>query len=405
MSPIKIKKVISCSSEDPLFPASNILVGETWKCGNERRAQEWVLLQLEDASNIDGLEIGNAGAAFIEVQVGKMGTDLDQMKTLLVPSSFMLVNEARLGENMARERVFWLDELGEDFVNQKWDLVKVNLTQPFNKALRYGLSMLTMYGIQQPSLGEETKQNDATGKKDVSASNEVLDISEFGNYSDIFKRKVVKFSEDNTVMDTSIQFAVSASSVRLWKKQSRRKEKTPKKSVWRYSNKVKQEAVNYAQKFSINDAADKFEVHHSTIRNWLKEAKGGSKTKFHQYDVTLKNSILKFVRTNSKEETCKMFGVARRTLNDWIYREKACNQVQAESETVKGQEDEIEDETGGEVEHGPKWRANPLHSEDETENEQFTLEKIELQAKWNEEVQIINRKFEKKMEELKKRYE
>ena len=57
------------------------------------------------------------------------------------------------------------------------------------------------------------------------------------------------------------------------------------------------------------------------------------------------------------------------------------------------------------MEHGPKWRANPLHSEDETENEQFTLEKIELQAKWNEEVQIIKRKFEKKMEELKKRYE
>ena len=30
---------------------------------------------------------------------------------------------------------------------------------------------------------------------------------------------------------------------------------------------------------------------------------------------------------------------------------------------------------------------------------------MELQANWNEEVQIINKKFEKKMEELKKRYE
>ena len=214
---LKVKQVVSCSSEDPLFPASNIQKGETWKCKNEGEGQAWVLLQLEEATSIDGFEIGNAGAAFIEVKVGKVGTDQDQMKTLLDAKSFMLVNEARLGENMTRERVFWLDEL-EDLGNEKWDLVKVVLTQPFNKSLKYGLSMFDMYCTHQPSL-DETKQNSAYDP------NQGLDIGVFGNYSDKFKSQVVKFSQENSVMATSIRFAVSASSVRLWKKQSRTTEK------------------------------------------------------------------------------------------------------------------------------------------------------------------------------------
>ena len=413
MAPVKIKKVISCSSEDPLFPASNILKGDTWKCKNEGEGQAWVLLQLEETSIIDGLEIGNAGAAFIEVQVGRKGTDPDQMKALLVASSFMLVNEARLGENIGRERVFWFHDLREDLVDEKWDIVKVVLTQPFNKSLRYGLSMFGMYGIQQPSLGAfklmaESKQNSAPGKKDASAPNEEMDIGEFGNYSEKFKRNVVDFLHEHSVIATSIQFNVSASSVRLWKNQSRATKKQTK-SVWRYSKKFKLEAVNYAQKFSINDTAAKFEVHSSTVRNWLKAAKvvtGSSKTKVYQYDFTLKKSILKFARSNTKKETCKHFGLPMRTLSEWLFREKASKQVQIE--TIEGQDshDEMEDEIEGET---SKWRVNPLHSEDESiesigDNENFKLEKMVLQAKWDEELQVIERKYKKKMEELEKKY-
>jgi len=95
---------------------------------------------------ITNIDIGNAGAAFIEVQVGRLGADPDQMKVLLVASSFMSVNEARVGDNMGRVRMFGVDKLSKEVAKEKWDLVKVVLTQPFTKILRYGLSFISLSG-------------------------------------------------------------------------------------------------------------------------------------------------------------------------------------------------------------------------------------------------------------------
>ena len=38
-----------------------------------------MLLQLEETSTITNIDIGNEGAVFIEVHVGLIGTDLDQV--------------------------------------------------------------------------------------------------------------------------------------------------------------------------------------------------------------------------------------------------------------------------------------------------------------------------------------
>jgi len=146
MAPLKIIKVVSFSSEDPLYPASNVLDKGKWKCKEDGEKQAWVLLQLEETSTITNIDIGNAGAAFIEVQVGRLGTDPDQMKVLLVASSFMSVNEARVGENMGRVRMFGQDKLAQEVAKEKWDLVKVVVTQPFTKHLRYGISFIALSG-------------------------------------------------------------------------------------------------------------------------------------------------------------------------------------------------------------------------------------------------------------------
>eukprot|EP00092_Neocalanus_flemingeri_P049906 GFUD01057503.1.p1 GENE.GFUD01057503.1~~GFUD01057503.1.p1 ORF type:complete len:671 (+),score=267.75 GFUD01057503.1:61-2073(+) len=146
MAPLKVKKIVSFSSEDPLHPASNLLDKGKWKCREEGEKQAWVLLQLEETSNITNIDIGNDGAAFIEVQVGRLGTDTDQMKVLLVASSFMSVNEARVGENMGRVRMFGQDKLAQEVAKEKWDLVKVVVTQPFTKRFRYGISFITLSG-------------------------------------------------------------------------------------------------------------------------------------------------------------------------------------------------------------------------------------------------------------------
>ena len=146
MAPLKFSKVVGFSSEDPQFPASNLLAKGKWKCKEEGEKQAWVCLQLEELSTITNIDIGNNGAAFIEVQVGRQGCDMDQMKVLLVASSFMSVNEARVGDNAARVRMFTQDKLAAEVAKEKWDIVKMIATQPFNKHSKYGLSFISLTG-------------------------------------------------------------------------------------------------------------------------------------------------------------------------------------------------------------------------------------------------------------------
>lgn len=95
MPPLKFRRVVSFSSEDPQHPATGLLarvreVGREWSmeawgiapeveriflhqgkwtCRDEGEKEAWVVLQLEETSVITDVDLGNFGAAFIEVQV------------------------------------------------------------------------------------------------------------------------------------------------------------------------------------------------------------------------------------------------------------------------------------------------------------------------------------------------
>ena len=154
MAPLKIQKIVSFSSEDPLFPASNLLGHGKWKCKEEGEKAPWVIFQLAELSTITNIDIGNSGSAFIEVQVGRQGGDLEQLRVLLVASSFMSVNEARVGDSQNRVRMFGPDALAAEVARQKWDLVKVVATQPFNKTTRFGLSFIKIGGTDGREVSE-----------------------------------------------------------------------------------------------------------------------------------------------------------------------------------------------------------------------------------------------------------
>ena len=62
--------------------------------------------------------------------------DPDQFKVLLVASSFMSVNESRVEQNKSRLRMFSQEKLSTEVAKEKWDLVKVIATQPFNSHVR-----------------------------------------------------------------------------------------------------------------------------------------------------------------------------------------------------------------------------------------------------------------------------
>ena len=82
MSALKISRVMAVSSEDPQFPATNLLTGGEWRClGTEEEA--WVLLLLEEPSFITdiGFRCVNEVAS-IEVKVASIEVKVGDEKNI-----------------------------------------------------------------------------------------------------------------------------------------------------------------------------------------------------------------------------------------------------------------------------------------------------------------------------------
>jgi hypothetical protein len=82
--------------------------------------------------------------------------------------------------------------------------------------------------------------------------------------------------------------------------------------------------VKFAQNSSVAVTAVKFNIHNSTVRNWLKLSKivtrSGLRQKVNRYDLRLKAQVLHFAKNNSRVDTCSKFGLPMRTLNEWLFR-------------------------------------------------------------------------------------
>ncbi|KAK0154994.1 DNA repair protein XRCC1 [Merluccius polli] len=139
MPEIKLKHVVSCSSEDSTHKADNLLSSDTyrkWKAARAGEKQTSVILQLEKEEQIHSIDIGNEGSAFIEVLVGNSSSTRDQdYEVLLVTSSFMSPTESRNCSNTGRVRFFGPSQLQKSPAQEKWDRVKIVCSQPYSKKL------------------------------------------------------------------------------------------------------------------------------------------------------------------------------------------------------------------------------------------------------------------------------
>lgn len=115
-----------------------------WKCKQSGEISATIVFQLEKASIISGIDIGNENSAYVEVLVTRSGV-LDDYKVLLVMSSFMSPLEARQNTNINKVRMFSHGDLSEPERDQKWDRIKIVCTQPFNRHVQYGLSFVALY--------------------------------------------------------------------------------------------------------------------------------------------------------------------------------------------------------------------------------------------------------------------
>ncbi|KAK2909924.1 DNA repair protein XRCC1 [Channa argus] len=149
MPEIKLKHVVSCSTEDSTHKADNLLSSDTyrkWKAAKPGEKQTSVILQFEKEEQLHSIDIGNEGSAFIEVLVGNSSAVKHQdYEVLLVTSSFMSPTESRNSTNMNRVRFFGPNQLQKSTAQEKWDRVKIVCTQPYNKNIAYGLAFVKFH--------------------------------------------------------------------------------------------------------------------------------------------------------------------------------------------------------------------------------------------------------------------
>ncbi|XP_074075531.1 DNA repair protein XRCC1 isoform X2 [Macrotis lagotis] len=150
MPEIRLRHVVSCSSQDPTHSAENLLKADTyrkWRSAKAGEKQISVILQLEKEEQIHSIDIGNEGSAFVEVLVGSSagGSGEQDYEVLLVTSSFMSPSESRSGANSNRVRLFAADKLVRATAEKRWDRIKIVCSQPYTKDSPYGLSFIRLH--------------------------------------------------------------------------------------------------------------------------------------------------------------------------------------------------------------------------------------------------------------------
>ncbi|CAO2626505.1 DNA repair protein XRCC1 [Lemmus lemmus] len=152
MPEISLRHVVSCSSQDSTHCAENLLKADTYRKWRAAKAGEKtisVVLQLEKEEQIHSIDIGNDGAAFVEVLVGSSAGGAtageQDYEVLLVTSSFMSPSESRSGSNPNRVRFFGPDKLVRAAAEKRWDRVKIVCSQPYSKDSPYGLSFVRFH--------------------------------------------------------------------------------------------------------------------------------------------------------------------------------------------------------------------------------------------------------------------
>nr|CAD7196767.1 unnamed protein product [Timema douglasi] len=162
---------------DPRYPAENLMKGEKWLSAPDCKVSTIeAIFIFNQAAVITSLDIGNHGSAFVAVMVCKNGSN--EFKDLLPQVSLMSVTNSRTGKNKNVVRMLKKEDLCSDTRDEKWALVKLVCSQPFNMLAQFGLSFVKFYSLTEECQEEvkHTTQELMTFKKQVESSKTNRDI-------------------------------------------------------------------------------------------------------------------------------------------------------------------------------------------------------------------------------------
>lgn len=142
---IKLEKIISCSSEHPSYPVSNLLEhrsNSSWRCAKPGEMLATVIFQLAEPSTITGLDIGNYRSCVVIV-TASTSSEPDNWVPI-VNHQFLTHDEAANGKFRDQVQLFTKKELNPDTLKIKFDRVKVTCMQSANLKELFGLSFIQL---------------------------------------------------------------------------------------------------------------------------------------------------------------------------------------------------------------------------------------------------------------------
>uniref|UniRef100_A0ACB8FGV0 Uncharacterized protein n=1 Tax=Sphaerodactylus townsendi TaxID=933632 RepID=A0ACB8FGV0_9SAUR len=159
IKPAFLNSFILFLRQDPKYPVDNLLLEEglrPWLSGPQDRSRLLkVELQLEQASLIGYIDIGNCGSAFLQIDVGRSSWPADKSYLTLLPTATLMTPaDAKLDCNRSGVRMFKKGDFLASALGEKWDRVRVTCSQPFNKQAQFGLSFVR---IRTPSDDDSSK--------------------------------------------------------------------------------------------------------------------------------------------------------------------------------------------------------------------------------------------------------
>ncbi|CAK9816641.1 DNA repair protein XRCC1 [Anthophora plagiata] len=142
---IKLAKVISCSSEHPSYPASNLLqyhLNSSWRCAKPGEMLATVIFQLAEPSCITGLDIGNYRSCVVIVTASTSAEPDNWIP--IVNHQFMTHDEAANDKFKDQVQIFTKKDLNPETLKIKFDRVKVTCMQSANLKVLFGLSYIVL---------------------------------------------------------------------------------------------------------------------------------------------------------------------------------------------------------------------------------------------------------------------
>ncbi|KAG7159544.1 short transient receptor potential channel 2-like protein-like [Homarus americanus] len=134
MPPVRVKHVTSFSSQDPKHPVEDLVKGRgSWLSHpGDKSCRLQADLQLDWATTINYIDIGNAGSVMVSVEVGRSSWPTNQSLVTLLPAVSLMTPED------------WHDMNSEAF-KEKWDRVRVVCIHPFRRDAQFGLSLFRLH--------------------------------------------------------------------------------------------------------------------------------------------------------------------------------------------------------------------------------------------------------------------